>query len=142
MVFWTIQNLVGHLDQLLDEFVVATLLRLRDQLKNLAKLRHRKIIPCLALPDCALPCRARPVRVMLGGNIMARLSTRARKALPASAFAGPDRSYPIADKSHARNALARASQFASPALKAKIKSKVKRRYPSIAVSGKANVLGR
>lgn len=41
---------------------------------------------------------------------MAKLSTKARKALPASTFAGPNRSYPIPDKSHAANAKARASQ--------------------------------
>ena len=51
---------------------------------------------------------------------MAKLSTAARKALPASAFAGPGRSYPVEDASHARNAKARAAQFASPALKAKV----------------------
>jgi hypothetical protein len=73
---------------------------------------------------------------------MARLTTKARKALPTSSFAGPGRSYPVNDPAHARNALARASQFASPGLKAKIKAKVKRKFPSIAVGGKANVLGR
>lgn len=41
---------------------------------------------------------------------MAELTTKHRNALPASTFAGPDRSYPIPDASHARNALARASQ--------------------------------
>jgi hypothetical protein len=41
---------------------------------------------------------------------MAKLTTKARKALPKSEFAGPDRSYPVPDKSHARNAKARASQ--------------------------------
>jgi hypothetical protein len=41
---------------------------------------------------------------------MAKLTTKARKALPKGEFAGPDRSYPIPDKSHARNAKARASQ--------------------------------
>lgn len=51
---------------------------------------------------------------------MAKLTTKARKALPSSAFAGPGRSYPVEDKAHARNAKARASQFASPALKAKV----------------------
>jgi hypothetical protein len=40
---------------------------------------------------------------------MAKLTTKARKALPKSEFAGPDRSYPVPDKSHARNAKARAS---------------------------------
>lgn len=41
---------------------------------------------------------------------MAKLSTRARKALPKSDFAGPDRSYPVNNRSHAANAKARASQ--------------------------------
>jgi len=42
---------------------------------------------------------------------MATLTTKKRKALPASAFAGPDRSYPVQDKSHAANAKARATQM-------------------------------
>lgn len=54
---------------------------------------------------------------------MARLTTKARKALPASDFAGPGRSYPVPDKAHAANAKARAAQFASPALKAKVDKK-------------------
>ena len=41
---------------------------------------------------------------------MAKLSTKARKSLPAKEFAGPGRSYPVNDKNHARNAKARASQ--------------------------------
>lgn len=41
---------------------------------------------------------------------MAKLTTKARKALPKGDFAGPDRSYPVPDKSHAANARARASQ--------------------------------
>ena len=69
---------------------------------------------------------------------MARLSTKARNALPASAFAGPDRSYPIENPSHARNALARASQNASPELQTKIKAKVRRKYPNIHVEGEAS----
>ena len=36
---------------------------------------------------------------------MAKLSTAARNKLPASAFAGPGRSYPVNDKAHARAAL-------------------------------------
>lgn len=59
---------------------------------------------------------------------MAKLTTKARKALPDSAFAGPDRSYPVQNKSHAANAKARASQMVkagklSPATKAKIDAK-------------------
>jgi hypothetical protein len=61
---------------------------------------------------------------------MARLSAKQRKRLPASDFAGPDRSFPINNPSHARNALARASQF-HPELKAKIRAKVRRKFPSI-----------
>lgn len=39
-----------------------------------------------------------------------KLNAAARKALPASKFAGPDRSYPVNNKSHAANAKARATQ--------------------------------
>jgi hypothetical protein len=42
---------------------------------------------------------------------MARLTTKARKALPKSEFGEPGkRAYPMPDKSHAANAKARASQ--------------------------------
>jgi len=42
---------------------------------------------------------------------MAKLSTEARKKLPKSDFGLPgSRGYPMPDKSHARNAKARASQ--------------------------------
>lgn len=41
---------------------------------------------------------------------MARLTASKRRNLRASEFAGPDRSYPVNDASHARNAKARASQ--------------------------------
>jgi hypothetical protein len=36
---------------------------------------------------------------------MARLTAKARKKLPAKTFAGPGRSFPIPDRSHARAAL-------------------------------------
>lgn len=62
---------------------------------------------------------------------MAKLTTAKRKALPTGSFAGPDRSYPINDASHARNALSRVSQYGTPALKAKVRAAVKRRYPGI-----------
>jgi hypothetical protein len=68
---------------------------------------------------------------------MAALTSTKRKALPDSAFAGPGRSFPIQDKSHARNALARAAQSATPDLQSTIKTKVKKRFPSIAVEGQA-----
>lgn len=59
---------------------------------------------------------------------MSKLTTKQRKNIPAKEFALPGRRYPIEDRSHAQNAKARASQFASPAEKAKIDAAVKRRY--------------
>lgn len=41
---------------------------------------------------------------------MAKLTAKRRKKLKKSQFAGPGRSYPVHDKSHARNAKARATQ--------------------------------
>jgi hypothetical protein len=40
---------------------------------------------------------------------MAKLDAKERKNIPAAKFAGPDRSYPVEDKGHARAALSRAS---------------------------------
>ena len=59
---------------------------------------------------------------------MAELTTKARKALPKKDFAGPGRSYPVEDRSHAANAKARASQAVkagrmSPSEKSKIDAK-------------------
>lgn len=68
---------------------------------------------------------------------MAKLSAKQRNALPAKDFAGPDRSYPVNNASHARNALARASQHAGPALKAKIRAKVHKKFPGIKIDGAA-----
>jgi hypothetical protein len=62
---------------------------------------------------------------------MAVLTTAARKALPATSFALPDRRYPIEDASHARNALARVSQHGTPEEKARVRAAVHRRYPGI-----------
>lgn len=63
---------------------------------------------------------------------MAKLTSKQRKALPKSAFAEPvKRAYPIQDASHARNALARVSQFGTPAEKAKVRSAVHERYPDM-----------
>jgi hypothetical protein len=61
---------------------------------------------------------------------MAKLTAATRNAIPTKDFAGPDRSYPINDASHARNALARVANK-SPALKAKVRAKVHREYPSM-----------
>lgn len=57
---------------------------------------------------------------------MGKLTTAARKALPAKDFAGPGRSYPVEDKAHAMAAKARAAEFASPSVKAKVDAKADR----------------
>ncbi len=41
---------------------------------------------------------------------MSKLTTNQRNNLPASAFAGPGRTYPVNDRAHAANAKARAVQ--------------------------------
>lgn len=64
---------------------------------------------------------------------MATLTAAARDALPDSDFALPGRKYPIHDPAHARDALARAAQNASPEELATIRRKVKARYPGIKV---------
>lgn len=57
-----------------------------------------------------------------------KLTSAARNALPSGKFAGPDRSYPVQDKSHAANAKARATQMVnagklSPQMAARIRAK-------------------
>lgn len=59
------------------------------------------------------------------------ITATARSKMKSSEFAGPDRSYPIPDKSHARNALSRVSQFGSSSEKAKVRAKVHKKFPSI-----------
>ena len=63
---------------------------------------------------------------------MAKLTYKARKKLPKTAFAIPEkRAYPIQDKSHARNALARVAQHGTPAEKRRVRAAVKKKYPSM-----------
>ena len=62
---------------------------------------------------------------------MAKLTAGKRNALPGKAFAGPERSYPINNASHARNALARVSQFGTDDLKARVRAKVHKKFPTI-----------
>ena len=62
---------------------------------------------------------------------MAYLTTAHRAKLKGSQFAGPDRSYPVPDKSHAANAKARATQmvrkgYLTVAEKARIDAKANR----------------
>ena len=72
---------------------------------------------------------------------MARITTAGRNALPSTDFALPGKgegskgkgagSYPIPDAAHARNALARGAQHASPSELAMIKRKVHAKFPGI-----------
>jgi hypothetical protein len=70
---------------------------------------------------------------------MAKLTAAARKKIPAKNFALPGGRYPIEDASHARNALARVSQFGSPEQKAKVRAAVHRKYPGIGATKKKRI---
>lgn len=65
---------------------------------------------------------------------MAKLTTGERKALPKKDFALSGGRYPIPDASHGRNALARVSQYGTPDEKAKVRRKVKVKFPTIGIS--------
>ena len=59
---------------------------------------------------------------------MGKLSASARRALPASTFAGPGRSFPIPDKGHAKAALGRinnAPPSARPKIRARAEAKLR-----------------
>jgi hypothetical protein len=72
---------------------------------------------------------------------MTELTTKGRQRLKSSQFALPGRgtgkagkgpgSYPINDRAHARNALARVAQHGTPAEKAAVRAKVKARFSDI-----------
>lgn len=64
---------------------------------------------------------------------MGKLNAAARAKLPARDFAGPDGSYPDEDPGHARDALARVSEFGSPKVKAEVRRNVAKKYPGMAV---------
>lgn len=72
---------------------------------------------------------------------MAKLTAGDRRALPSKDFALPGKgkgpqgkgsgSYPIPDKSHAKDALARVSQHGSSKEKSEVRAAVKRKFPGI-----------
>jgi len=60
------------------------------------------------------------------------LSYAERHRLPTREFAEPEnRKYPIEDEIHARNALARVSQFGTEAEKREVRAAVHKKYPNI-----------
>jgi hypothetical protein len=60
------------------------------------------------------------------------LTTEKRNDLADSTFAIPgERKYPVNDKNHAQNALARVEQHGTPEEKEKVKRKVHEKFPDI-----------
>ena len=62
---------------------------------------------------------------------MARLTTAQRNALPASDFAGPNRTYPIEDAGHRKAALGRVKEFGSPKLQTRVAKAVHKAAPNM-----------
>lgn len=56
------------------------------------------------------------------------------RSVPSGDFALGKGHYPINTAKRARNALSRISEFGTPAQKARVRSAVRRKYPSIKVS--------
>jgi hypothetical protein len=69
---------------------------------------------------------------------MSKLTYEERERLPKKSFVfKKKRGYPIEDESHARNALARVSEFGSEEEKEKVRSAVHKKYPGIGAKSKA-----
>lgn len=62
---------------------------------------------------------------------MSKLTTKERDKLPTKDFALPNERYPIHDEAHARNALARVSQFGDERERTIVRAKVKNKFPNI-----------
>ena len=67
---------------------------------------------------------------------MAKLTAAARKKIPSKDFALPGGRYPIEDRAHGANALARVSQHGTPEEKAKVRAAVHGKYPAIGKDGR------
>lgn len=64
------------------------------------------------------------------------MTAKRRRSLPKSSFGLPGkRKYPLDTPGRARNALARVSQYGTPAQRSAVRKAVKRKYPSIKVAG-------
>lgn len=63
---------------------------------------------------------------------MSKLTARGRKHIKSKNFGLPkQKKYPIHDKAHARNALARVEQHGTPKEKAEVRRRVCAKYPNI-----------
>ena len=67
---------------------------------------------------------------------MAKLTAARRNRLPESDFAVAGRKFPVNDRSHARNALARAAQSGSSRIEAEVKAKVRSKFPGMGMGKK------
>jgi hypothetical protein len=65
------------------------------------------------------------------GENMAKLTAAGRARIKPANFAGPDKSYPIEDRSHARAALSMVSRHGSPAVQSEVRRNVAKKYPGI-----------
>lgn len=72
-------------------------------------------------------CDVSGLKMKTGGA----MTTAEREALPDSDFALRGRRYPINDRTHAANALARVAQHGSPHEKSVVRKRVQRRYPDM-----------
>lgn len=65
-------------------------------------------------------------------KVAKKLTYQERENIPTKDFAlEKERKYPIEDKAHARNALARVSQHGTPAEKKEVRREVHQKYPEI-----------
>lgn len=64
---------------------------------------------------------------------MAKLTTKARAAIPDSEFAGPDRTYPIEDKAHAEAAILDAHGPDAASIRAKAEAKLDKHPTRVAI---------
>jgi len=63
---------------------------------------------------------------------MAKLTAKGRKRIKSSNFAIPEKkAYPIHDRKHAANALARVTQHGTPEEKRRVRRAVCRKYPTL-----------
>src|SRR2546421_10884000 len=87
----------------------------------------------------------KPKQEVQSARQLAELNAKSRKSLQTSQFALPSKrsksggkgGYPIPDRAHAQNALARVSQFGTPAEKAAVKAAVARKFPGMGKAKKA-----
>lgn len=59
------------------------------------------------------------------------LTAKSRKRVAEKNFALPGRRYPIHDVAHARNALARVTQYGTPEEQAVVRARVHAKYPTL-----------